>query len=187
MPSRFSGVLWDNGSSSLVRRIGNVYTSIGGGSVPSSRQVNTTAPLAGGGDLSADRTLSINDFAGPGASGAVPDPGSSTGLFLRDDGSWASAGGGGGFTKGTATLNFGAAPGSTSATVNVTTGIGAGDMAWATLMYESSSNHNAEEHALLSQYIGLTAYRSALNTLTIEARSELRISGELTVRWGWTA
>ena len=29
-------------------------------SVPSARKINTTAPLAGGGDLSADRTLSIN-------------------------------------------------------------------------------------------------------------------------------
>jgi len=33
----------------------------GGGGVPTSRQIATTAPLAGGGDLTADRTLSINN------------------------------------------------------------------------------------------------------------------------------
>ena len=30
-----------------------------GGTVPSTRKINTTAPLTGGGDLSADRTLAI--------------------------------------------------------------------------------------------------------------------------------
>lgn len=34
-----------------------------GGAVPSSRFINTTSPLLGGGDLSADRTLSIQDAA----------------------------------------------------------------------------------------------------------------------------
>ena len=33
--------------------------SAGGASVPSTRQINTTAPLTGGGDLSADRTLAL--------------------------------------------------------------------------------------------------------------------------------
>lgn len=37
-------------------------------------------------------------FQGPGASGLVPDPGVSTGRFLRDDGTWGSGGGGGGST-----------------------------------------------------------------------------------------
>ena len=34
-------------------------TGGGGGGVPASRQINTTSPLTGGGDLSADRTLSM--------------------------------------------------------------------------------------------------------------------------------
>lgn len=33
----------------------------GGGGTPTSRLINTTAPLAGGGDLTADRTLSLNN------------------------------------------------------------------------------------------------------------------------------
>jgi hypothetical protein len=39
------------------------------------------------------------DFAGAGASGLVPDPGSETGKYLKDDGTWATpAGGGGGYS-----------------------------------------------------------------------------------------
>ncbi len=41
-------------------------------------------------------TTEVDVFAGAGADGLVPDPGSETGLFLRDDGTWAAAGGGGG-------------------------------------------------------------------------------------------
>ncbi len=44
--------------------------SAGGGGVPTSRNINTTAPLTGGGDLSADRTLAISD-ASTAAKGAV--------------------------------------------------------------------------------------------------------------------
>lgn len=35
------------------------WAAAGGGSVPSTRAINTTAPLTGGGDMSADRTFSI--------------------------------------------------------------------------------------------------------------------------------
>lgn len=35
-------------------------------------------------------------FQGPGSSGLVPDPLTSTGRFLRDDGTWGTGGGGGG-------------------------------------------------------------------------------------------
>lgn len=99
----------------------------------------------------------------------------------------APSGGGGSLTNGTATLNFGAAPGTNTATVDVTTPIAAGNLAMANLMYEASADHNAEEHALLAGYVGLTAYRSAVNTLTIVARTELRLTGEVAVRWAWSA
>jgi hypothetical protein len=55
--------------------------------VPTSRLINTTAPLAGGGDLTADRTLSVATF-GAGASGVVPASGGGTSNFLRADGTW---------------------------------------------------------------------------------------------------
>lgn len=59
----------------------------GGGGVPATRLINTTAPLAGGGDLSADRTLTVATF-GAGASGVVPASGGGTTNFLRADGTW---------------------------------------------------------------------------------------------------
>lgn len=75
----------------------------GSGIVPATRAINTTAPLTGGGDLSADRTLAISNFTGDsgsgGAKGAVPAPASgdaAAGKFLKADGSWAVPSGGGG-------------------------------------------------------------------------------------------
>jgi hypothetical protein len=62
---------------------------------PAARSIATSAPLTGGGDLSADRTLGVNDFVASGASharGTVPDPGASAGStrFLREDATWAA-------------------------------------------------------------------------------------------------
>lgn len=49
--------------------------------------INTTAPLAGGGNLSANRTLTVAQF-GSAAVGVVPASGGGTTNFLRADGSW---------------------------------------------------------------------------------------------------
>jgi hypothetical protein len=74
------------------------YTSItgggGGGGVPTSRQINTNAPLSGGGDLTADRTLSVSDFTSS-TRGTVPASGGGTTNFLRADGNWSPPPGGG--------------------------------------------------------------------------------------------
>ena len=64
-----------------------------GTGVATSRNINTTAPVTGGGDLSADRMIAVSDFVASGASharGTVPDPGSSAGTtkFLREDATW---------------------------------------------------------------------------------------------------
>jgi hypothetical protein len=61
--------------------------------VPTSRLINTTAPITGGGNLSIDRTIEISDFvaSGPGhARGAVPDTPliAGTAKFLREDATW---------------------------------------------------------------------------------------------------
>ncbi len=53
------------------------------------RTISTTLPLTGGGDLSANRTLAINSFAGS-AAGAVPTSLGGTANYLRADGSWAT-------------------------------------------------------------------------------------------------
>jgi hypothetical protein len=59
------------------------------------RQIHTTAPLTGGGDLTADRTLAISTLAGDagsgGAVGAAPAPGAgdaAAGKFLKADATW---------------------------------------------------------------------------------------------------
>jgi len=58
------------------------------GAAPAARTISTTAPLTGGGDLSANRTLDISDFT-TSTKGAVPTPGgTSSGRMLRDDGTW---------------------------------------------------------------------------------------------------
>jgi hypothetical protein len=61
---------------------------------PTSRLINTTAPLTGGGNLTADRTLAITNFAGS-APGAVPTSPGGTATYLRADGAWASPPGSG--------------------------------------------------------------------------------------------
>jgi hypothetical protein len=58
------------------------------GAVLTTRTISTTAPLTGGGDLSADRTFAITDFT-VSTKGTVPTPGgTSSGRFLMDDGTW---------------------------------------------------------------------------------------------------
>ncbi len=57
------------------------------------RAINTTAPVTGGGNLSADRTIAVSDFVASGGSharGTVPTPGATAGTtrFLREDATW---------------------------------------------------------------------------------------------------
>jgi hypothetical protein len=80
------------------------------GYVPTTRLINTTGGLTGGGDLSADRTLSGVVFGASGPThsiGMVPDPGATLGgtRYLREDATWAVPGGaGGGLADPTTTL-----------------------------------------------------------------------------------
>lgn len=102
VPAATSGktnVLWQKDSS------GNVSAQITT-PAPATRTISTTAPLTGGGDLSANRTLAISDFTGDsgsgGAKGAVPAPASgdaAAGKFLKADGTWAAPAGTGSTNK----------------------------------------------------------------------------------------
>jgi hypothetical protein len=67
---------------------------VGFNPVATGRNINTTAPITGGGDLSADRTIAISDFTAT-TRGAVPNPGGSSGRFLKDDATWAAVSGSG--------------------------------------------------------------------------------------------
>jgi hypothetical protein len=88
---------------SLVKASGTDYDTTWADRVPTTRAISTTAPLTGGGDLSADRTLAISDFTGDsgsgGAKGAVPAPAAgdtAAGKFLKASGAWAVPSGGSG-------------------------------------------------------------------------------------------
>jgi len=69
------------------------------GEVPAARTITTTAPLTGGGDLSADRTLAVNTF-GAAQPGVVPPSGGGAVNYLRADGTWALPPGAGGGISG---------------------------------------------------------------------------------------
>jgi hypothetical protein len=69
--------------------ITNQIAAGGGSSVPTTRTISTTAPLSGGGDLTADRTLSITDAAADGttkgaATFTAADFNSTSGLISID-------------------------------------------------------------------------------------------------------
>jgi hypothetical protein len=85
------------------------------GLVSATRSINTSVPLTGGGDLSADLTLAIDTFTGDsgsgGTTGAVPAPSSgdaASGKYLAADGTWSVpiGGGGGGGTIGFSSNNI---------------------------------------------------------------------------------
>src|ERR1700682_538184 len=88
-------VVCDGSNYKIISALG-----VGATFVQTTRTINTTSPLTGGGNLSANRTFGILDFVASGASharGAVPDPGAVAGTtkFLREDGTWAVPAGGG--------------------------------------------------------------------------------------------
>jgi len=78
-----------NGLTAVYVWDGTAWGILGGpgGGVPPARQINTTIPLTGGGDLSANRTLAVNTF-GAAQSGVVPLSGGGAVNFLRADGTW---------------------------------------------------------------------------------------------------
>ena len=61
--------------------------------------ISVTAPITGGGDLSANRTIGVNTF-GTSQAGVVPQSGGGTANYLHADGSWAPPPGSGGLTDG---------------------------------------------------------------------------------------
>lgn len=83
------------GSASIASAITAVVATVLVGYVEETRAINTTAPLTGGGDLTADRTLAISNFGGDsgagGTKGAVPAPAIGDGSkFLKGDGTWSA-------------------------------------------------------------------------------------------------
>lgn len=87
---------------------------------------------------------------------------------------------------GAAVLDFGAAPGSSSASVAVT---GQGSIlstshveAW--LMAEATASHNAIEHLIVPMQVRCGDVVAGTG-FTIHAATELRLTGTFAVRWVW--
>lgn len=87
---------------------------------------------------------------------------------------------------GTATLNFGAAPGTNVATVTVTgqTGILSGSKVEAWLMGDSTASHNAYEHLIVPLVVRCGNIVAGTG-FDIVASSDLRLTGTFSVHWTW--
>jgi hypothetical protein len=91
--------------------------------------------------------------------------------------------------QGTATLDFGAYPGSNEASVAVTgqASIGTGSKAEAYVMADdTSSNHTASDHRYFAALAGMTCSTpTAATGFTIHARCAEKLTGQFQVRWVW--
>lgn len=88
---------------------------------------------------------------------------------------------------GNATLDFGAAPGTNIATVNVTgqTGISNTSGVEAYLMgLDTTADHNAVEHSIVPLRLSCTAITAGTG-FTIQGSSDWRLTGTFKVRWVW--
>lgn len=91
---------------------------------------------------------------------------------------------------GTATIDFGAFPGSNEASIAVTgqTSILATSKAEAFVMADdTTSDHTASDHRYFAALIGLTCGTPTLATgFTIYARSTEKLQGTFALRWVWS-
>lgn len=139
--------------------------------------------LSGGGSTDPEivrDTMATALVAGTNITITVDDPGDTITI--------AASGSGGGATGGTATLDFGAAPGASTASIAVTgqAGLlsGSNIRAW---VQGSTADHNEYEHTrIFPNRIGLAAGDVVAGTgFTIHAETELRLTGDVSVRWEW--
>ena len=91
---------------------------------------------------------------------------------------------------GTATVDFGSAPGSAEASVAVTgqAAISATSKAEAFFMGDDSTgSHDANDHRYAPAFIGLTCGTPTASTgFTIYARAFDRMQGQFALRWVWS-
>jgi hypothetical protein len=90
---------------------------------------------------------------------------------------------------GSAVLDFGAAPGTNTVETVVSTAIPAGASVRAWFQSEGNADHNEIEHRLIfPSRVGLTcgAITDGVG-FTVYAETELRLTGDVTCRWQWSA
>lgn len=101
----------------------------------------------------------------------------------------AASGAGGGATYGTATIDFGAAPGSNEASVTFAdAAIGAAAKVEVFIMAaDTTADHTANDHKYAGQLFSLSASPTAGVGGTIYGRSIHKMQGTFAVRWKWAA
>jgi hypothetical protein len=91
---------------------------------------------------------------------------------------------------GTATINFGAHPGSNEASVNVTgqTSIAGTSKAESWIMADdTTSDHTANDHKYLPQFASFVCGTPSAGTgFTIYGRSVHKLTGTYALRWVWS-
>jgi hypothetical protein len=90
---------------------------------------------------------------------------------------------------GTATIDFGALPGSNEASVVVTgiPSIGGAAKAEAFFMRSTSASHTAGDHSYAALFAGLTCGDVVAATgFTIYARAEEKLTGQFTLNYVWS-
>jgi hypothetical protein len=91
--------------------------------------------------------------------------------------------------SGSATLAFGAAPGTNIVTATVTgqTGLTAGSHIEAWIMGEATAYHNAYEHSrVLARLVSVTPENISGTSFDIVAATELRLTGDVACRFAWS-
>jgi hypothetical protein len=103
---------------------------------------------------------------------------------------WVWGGGGGTVTKGSATLDFGASPGSSEASVTITgqASIALTSTCRAFILGDATSaDHTASDHRYAAILIGLTTGNIVAGTgFTIYGRGLDKLEGEFTINWEWS-
>lgn len=141
--------------------------------------------------LAALRFVVVSALPGGAAQGDSVVLASNGHLYTYDGTTWvdngATGGGGGGETYGSATVDFGAAPGSSLATTVVSgqSGLLATSKVRVWLQGDTTATHNAYEHLIAP--IILRAGDLGTGTFTVYAvAAGLRLTGTFTVRWAWS-
>jgi hypothetical protein len=138
-----------------------------------------------------------NGYASLGAGGLVPIAQLASGTpdgtkFVRDDGTLVtpSGGGGGGATFGTATVDFGAFPGSNEASVAVTGQaaiLGTSKVDAFIMASDTSGSHTANDHRYAALLLAFSATTPDVGVgFTIHARCLDKMQGTFAVRWRWS-
>lgn len=170
-----------------IKQFENLF-AVAEDAVPSSRTIGTSGGIEGGGDLSADRNLSLTDTGV--TAGDYGDASNFVTLTVDAKGRITAIQEfpAGSASISTATIDFGAFPGSNEASVAfIDAAILAGSNVRAWFAADSSTaDHTDLDHRYAPLFIGLTALPTAGVGGTIYARSEHKMQGQWSVKYSWS-